>query len=198
LTAAFGSVVYDPQPQIQFREHAFNTSTAHTIETDLSTRSKFRIKDLLQCLFKDLLIVDFLIQSEKFLMTYDNLPSEKRLMIEKLFQLRRSNSRLHRLRYVFNSKIHFNEPLEGLVFQLMLLLDLAAEQPCNDAEQTTFAEANYHLNSGIWLRDETACFADNREVNLPRYRGKNWVARHYVDPICHLFWRDALLLRYGN
>jgi hypothetical protein len=80
---------------------------------------------------------------------------------------------------------------------LQPLLDLAAEQPCNDAEQTTFAEANYQLNSGIWLRDEIACFSDDREVNLPRYGGKNWVARHYVGPVRHLFWRDALLLRLG-
>jgi hypothetical protein len=80
---------------------------------------------------------------------------------------------------------------------LQPLLDLAAEKPCNDAEQTIFAEANYQLNSGIWLRDEIACFFDDREVALPRYEGKNWVARHYIGPVRHLFWRDAFLLRLG-
>ena len=122
VATAFGHVVYDPQSHIQFREHAFNTSIAHKMGTSLSMRLKFRIKDLWQRLFKDQPIVDFLIQAEKFSMIYENLPSEKRLTIEKLFQLRMSNSELHRLRYVFNSKIHFNDPLEDLVLQLMILL----------------------------------------------------------------------------
>lgn len=80
---------------------------------------------------------------------------------------------------------------------LQPLIDLAAEYPCNDAEQTVFAEANYQLDSGIWLRDEIACFADDREEMLPNYTGKSWIARHYIGPVRHLFWRDALLLRLG-
>jgi len=80
---------------------------------------------------------------------------------------------------------------------LQPLLDLAAQYPCNDAEQTIFAEANYQLNSGIWLRDEIACFDDDRDINLPKYQGRDWVARHYVGPVRHLFWRDAFLMRLG-
>jgi hypothetical protein len=80
---------------------------------------------------------------------------------------------------------------------LQPLIDLAAEKPCHVSEQTIFAEANYQLNSGIWLRDEIACFSDDREVSFPQYEDKNWVARHYIGPVRHLFWRDAFLLRLG-
>lgn len=82
--------------------------------------------------------------------------------------------------------------------KLQPLLDLAAEKPSNDAEQTIFAEANYQLNSGIWLRDEIACFAEDAITTRPQYAGKNWVARHYIGPVRHLFWRDALILRVGG
>lgn len=81
--------------------------------------------------------------------------------------------------------------------RLQPLLDLAAEESCHVTEQTIFAEANYQLGSGIWLRDEIACFSDDREVVLPQYGGKNWVARHYIGPVRHLFWRDAFMLRLG-
>jgi hypothetical protein len=40
----------------------------------------------------------------------------------RIFLLRRSNSGLLRLRYVFNSKIHFNDPFDDLVLQFLILL----------------------------------------------------------------------------
>jgi glycosyltransferase involved in cell wall biosynthesis len=122
VASAFGYVVYDPQPHIQFREHSSNTSTAHKMGTSLSMRIKFRIKDFLQRLFQDKPIVDFLIQAEMFMTTYETLSDEKRLMIEKLFQLRMSNNVLLRLRCVFNSRIHFNDPFDDLVLQLLILI----------------------------------------------------------------------------
>lgn len=80
---------------------------------------------------------------------------------------------------------------------LQPLLELAAQKPCDSAEQTIFAEAAYRLGSDIWSRSEIACFADDTSSAIPNYSGKKWTARHYVGPVRHLFWRDAFMLRLG-
>ena len=80
------------------------------------------MKDLLQRLFQNNPIVDFLIQAEAFLKTYPDMPTNQRLLIEELFHLRKLNTQRQRLSYIFNSKVHFNDPLEDLVLKLMIVL----------------------------------------------------------------------------
>lgn len=122
VATAFGHIVYDAEPQIQFREHPANTSIGHKLKTDPVFRLKFRVKDLLQRLFQNNPIVDFLIQAEAFLKTYPDMPTNQRLLIEELFHLRKPNTQRQRLSYIFNSKVHFNDPLEDLVLKLMIVL----------------------------------------------------------------------------
>jgi hypothetical protein len=80
---------------------------------------------------------------------------------------------------------------------LQHLIDLAAEDSGHSTEQTIFAEAAYQLGGEVWSNEEVACFEDDKLSLLPDYAGKNWFARHYVGPVRHLFWRDALILRLG-
>lgn len=80
---------------------------------------------------------------------------------------------------------------------LQPLLKLAAEKPSNNSEQTIFAAAAYQLGSHLWYREEIGCSEEDRLSLIPNYAGRQWVARHYVGPVRHLFWRDALALRLG-
>lgn len=62
-------------------------------------------------------------------------------------------------------------------------------------EQTFFAEAAYQLRSEPFPLDEIALVTEDAQTLSPTFRGKGWTARHYVTPVRHLFWRDALCLR---
>lgn len=77
------------------------------------------------------------------------------------------------------------------------LLDFAAERGIGVTEQTALAEACRQLGGSTWPAAEIALFEDDRASHGPSFRGRPWAARHYVGPVRHLFWRDALALRLG-
>jgi hypothetical protein len=65
------------------------------------------------------------------------------------------------------------------------------------AEQTIFALAAAALGAEPWDHETVACFQADEETFGVTYRRTSWYARHYVAPVRHLFWRDALALRLG-
>jgi hypothetical protein len=77
------------------------------------------------------------------------------------------------------------------------LLDHAAEGGIGVTEQTLLAEADRQLGGRSWPEDEIALSEDGRFTLGPSFRGRPWAARHYVGAVRHLFWRDALALRWG-
>jgi hypothetical protein len=62
-------------------------------------------------------------------------------------------------------------------------------------EQTILAEAVFQAGRIAWDLEVVKMFNDDESTLQPTHLGKGWVARHYVGPIRHLFWRDALALR---
>lgn len=77
------------------------------------------------------------------------------------------------------------------------LLEYAAEKGIGVTEQTILAEAHRQLGGRSWPESEIALFeADRTSLGLS-FRDQPWAARHYVGPVRHLFWRDALALRAG-
>jgi hypothetical protein len=64
-------------------------------------------------------------------------------------------------------------------------------------EQTILAEAVFQAGRIAWNLEVVKMFNDDESTLRPTHLGKNWVARHYVGPIRHLFWRDALAVRWG-
>jgi len=84
VASAFGCIIYDREPQVKYRQHGSNTNSGY--RSELLTRLKFRTKELLQRLFQNRPIVDFVGQAEKFLKIYHNLPLEHRLVIEEARQ----------------------------------------------------------------------------------------------------------------
>jgi hypothetical protein len=65
------------------------------------------------------------------------------------------------------------------------------------SEQTLFAALAKAGAAPAWSQSQVACFDSDRGSLGPTYRGTQWVARHYVTPVRHLFWRDALAIRVG-
>ncbi|HVE80299.1 MAG TPA: hypothetical protein VNA89_15650, partial [Gemmatimonadaceae bacterium] len=76
-------------------------------------------------------------------------------------------------------------------------LRVAAERYNHFAEQTILALAARRLAAPTWAPSVVACFQDDHQSLAVTYRDRSWVARHYVGPVRHLFWRDALALRVG-
>jgi hypothetical protein len=77
------------------------------------------------------------------------------------------------------------------------LMPYAAESGVAVTEQTIFAEMAHQLGARHWPSAEVYCHDRDRFSLRPTYQNKPWIARHYVAPARHLFWRDALALRLG-
>lgn len=73
----------------------------------------------------------------------------------------------------------------------------AAERGVWFTEQTIFAEAARQIAPEPWPASEVACPTADWDSLRPTFRGQPWAARHYVTPVRHLFWLDALALRLG-
>lgn len=74
----------------------------------------------------------------------------------------------------------------------------AAEVGVGLSEQTLFALAHRRLGGAVWSGREIDLSLDDRVSFGPSFRGREFAARHYVGPVRHLFWRDALALRLGR
>ena len=92
----------------------------------------------------------------------------------------------------------------GVVFlrgDLLHAVDLSAglvpasRRPHPFAEQTLLALAARRLQAPLLAQSLVACQVSDSQSLLITYRGRPWHARHYVGPVRHLFWRDALGLR---
>lgn len=74
------------------------------------------------------------------------------------------------------------------------LLDEAGARGIWFTEQTILAEAARRIAPTPWPADEVACPIEDWRSLRPTFPGRPWVARHYVTPVRHLFWVDALAL----
>lgn len=71
------------------------------------------------------------------------------------------------------------------------LLPIAAAKPDHLSEQTIFA----HLQKKIGISDMSSdkFFLDySDQFDIIAHFNPNWLARHYIGPVRHLFWRDAV------
>ena len=67
---------------------------------------------------------------------------------------------------------------------------------CNHfTEQTLIALATARVGKVLWTRKQILLDdSDQYDLRMPRY-GASYLARHYLTPHRHLFWRDAMALR---
>jgi len=96
--------------------------------------------------------------------------------------------------YINTGLVYLSIPLH-LNKQMEQWLNWVGEKPNHFTEQTFLAIGSKLLSAPIWSMDEIACLQSDRFLLKPSYQGKNWLARHYVGPVRHLFWRDAFYSR---
>lgn len=77
------------------------------------------------------------------------------------------------------------------------LLEFAADQGVARTEQTIIAEISQLLDGVPIPACEVATILDDATCLLPRRPSRHPTARHYVQTVRHLFWRDALLARHS-
>ena len=91
---------------------------------------------------------------------------------------------------IFEGNLYDTCGLEPLIEQ--------ASVSCNVfTEQTILAEAVYHRGKIVWGLDVIRIFDDDILTLKPTFLSEQWMARHYITPVRHLFWRDALAFRLG-
>ncbi len=78
------------------------------------------------------------------------------------------------------------------------LMAFAADRGIGLTEQTIFAEADRRLGGEHFPLAEVLLFEGDRFILGSSIRGAAWSARHYVGPVRHLFWRDAMAVRFGG
>ena len=83
------------------------------------------------------------------------------------------------------------------VIDLNQMLAVALSNPDHFSEQTMIAYSTLITGANLWDKEEIACFDSDRYTFKPSFVNKNWIARHYVSPVRHLFWRDAFFYRLG-
>jgi len=77
------------------------------------------------------------------------------------------------------------------------LIEYASQNGVALTEQTIFAEANHQLGGEVFAASEFILNDRDRFSFGPSFIHQQWIARHYIGQVRHLFWRDALALRLG-
>lgn len=79
--------------------------------------------------------------------------------------------------------------------ELSVYWEKIGNHPNHFTEQTFLALASKLLGGEVWSMTEVACFQSDRFDLKPSFQKQPWVARHYVGPVRHLFWKDAFFNR---
>ena len=82
-------------------------------------------------------------------------------------------------------------------FDMKAIINEAVFQSNHFTEQTILAGINFQTCKNVWDKNEIVAFQHDSLSIKPTYVEKKWLARHYVGPVRHLFWRDAFFLRIG-
>lgn len=78
-----------------------------------------------------------------------------------------------------------------------IILEYCIENSNHFTEQTIFAGINkLYYNNSIDKTKVVSFDYDKLSIN-PTFINKDWIIRHYVSPVRHLFWRDAFFIRLG-
>jgi hypothetical protein len=80
--------------------------------------------------------------------------------------------------------------------ELQLILPLLGDQPNHFTEQTFFAIALKTIGGKVWKPEEIALFQSDKFSIKPSFIDQNWICRHYVGPVRHIFWRDSFFLHF--
>ena len=126
IAIAFGHVIFDAEPLMQYRLHNANTSNPRVGSKNINIffrEFKFHVKDLVERIIrKDPSPVDFLAQAHRFIFTYYNVPLNVHEVVQDLVALKSHNQIFKRLFYKFNSKVYHSDPMSAAFLWLRFLL----------------------------------------------------------------------------
>lgn len=117
--SAFGELIYDPESNIYYRQHANNTVGWNKRLTRMLRKSTGFLANIL----RDKQGLQSLKQATVFLETYPELALEKQAVIREILSLREKGI-LSRYRFLQQTKIQRNHPLENFILNLTILLNL--------------------------------------------------------------------------
>lgn len=117
VAAAFGQVIYDPNPSVLYRQHGNNVAGMEPKPLKIWNR----IKWLMQRLLAGNRGMDSLNQAAHFIATYPDIPQESRQIVEELLRLRDAGM-LSRMRYVLHPRVERNDAIENFGLKAMLLM----------------------------------------------------------------------------
>ncbi len=119
VASAFGEVVYDNFPSIQYRQHG-NTVTAW--EPGL-VKIRARAHGLIRRLkMREHTGLDSLNQAIRFVETYPNVPVDMKRIVARLVALRGKNKFWQRVRYIMYPEVLRTNPVENWSLKPMILL----------------------------------------------------------------------------
>lgn len=119
LASSFGEVLYDPEPQVLYRQHGSNVAGW---QPRLS-RWRARMRSTRGRLLAGRRGMDSLNQAARFVHTYPDCPTQVRATVEALVALR-SASLLPRLARALNPGVARNDPVENLALRAMIALGI--------------------------------------------------------------------------
>ncbi|NOT85873.1 MAG: glycosyltransferase family 2 protein [Methylococcaceae bacterium] len=120
VAAAFGEVLYDPEPSILYRQHANNVvGWDKQCSTLLKKSTKF-----LRNILVEQQGLQSLTQAAYFLKTYPDLSEAKQQLLGELLELKTSSTILDRYRFLQRTNIQRNNAIENLILRLTVLFNL--------------------------------------------------------------------------
>ena len=116
--SAFGTVVYDEEPRILYRQHGENLAGWEGRARKIANRTR----GLFRRLFAGVQGMDSLNQAVRFVETYGDLvPAEMRAVVERLLRLRGPGRLGERIRYILRPEVARNDPIENFGLKPMIL-----------------------------------------------------------------------------
>ncbi|MCX7087841.1 MAG: glycosyltransferase family 2 protein [Methylococcales bacterium] len=120
VAAAFGQVIYDAEPSMQYRQHAGNVVGWDKQSTKMLKKAAHFIDNLI--IKKNGL--ECLTQAQHFLDTYPDLPLAKQSVLHDFLQLRHSGSIIERYQFLKQHQIQRTNKLEQLILTSAVLARL--------------------------------------------------------------------------
>lgn len=120
VASAFGTVIYDPQPSIDYRQHVNNTVGWDKNLTSMLKKSTAFLDNLV-LKRKGLQSLN---QAQHFLNTYPELPVTKKKILTDLLGLRQGGTVVDRYKFLLQHAIKRNHTLENLILKLTILVGL--------------------------------------------------------------------------
>ena len=116
--SAFGEIVYDDFPSVQYRQHG-NTVTAW--EPGLVKLRNLTRGFITRMVMRKHKGLDSLNQAIRFLETYPDTPDDAKIIVNTLVDLRENGKILNRIRYVMHPEVSRTNPIESWALKPMIL-----------------------------------------------------------------------------